>query len=205
MNIPKLHFKYAYPLDTERRQFFSNNNLGDYPSIEEVENRRDEWKKIWSETNKNDKVFKLLIKTIGVSIHRDLEMYIFGAGLHAMSHPFIMPIVGRIGKRITDDEFIGIAIHEIIHRFVADFENNANIKNYWKTIRKEYKSESTQAQIHIIVYAVLEIVLSKLFGKERLKDFITLRNPNEQRAFAIVAEKGAQNLIKQFRDIVIKR
>jgi hypothetical protein len=60
MNIPKLHLKYAYPLDRERRKLFADKNLGDYPSVEEVKNTVSEWKKIWSEINNDDKVFKLV-------------------------------------------------------------------------------------------------------------------------------------------------
>ncbi len=207
MNIPKLHLKYAYPLDGERRKFFADKNFGDYPSIEEVKNKVNKWKKIWSEINKDDKVFKLLIKTIGVNLPRDLEMHIFGAGLSAMSNPLIMPIVSRGGKKFTDNEFIKIVIHEVIHRFIGDSENNANIEKYWKTIREEYKEETILTQNHILVYAVLEIVLSELFGKDRLKDFINFENPKHpeyQRAVIIVSEKSAENLIKQFRNIVIK-
>jgi len=207
MNIPKLHLKYADPLDRERRKLFADKNLGDYPSVEEVKNTVSEWKKIWSEVNNDDRVFKLLIKTIGVSLPRDLEMYIFGAGLSAMSNPLIMPIVGRRGKRFTDNKFIEIVIHEVIHRFIGDPENNTNIKNYWKMVREEYKHETILTQNHILLYAVLEVVLSELFGKEKLKDFINSDNPKHpeyQRAVAIVAKKGAENLIKQFRNIVIK-
>lgn len=202
MTIPKLYLKYAYPLDRERRQLYADKNFGDYPSFEEVKNKVGEWKKIWSEINQDDKVFKLLIETIGVSLPRDLEMHIFGAGLNAMSNPLIMPIVGRSGKVFTDDEFIETAIHEVIHRFVGDSENNAGIEKYWESIRNEYEKESTLTQNHIMVYAVLEIVLSGLFGKDKLKDFIHPKYPDYQRAVAIVAENGAHNLVKQFRDFL---
>lgn len=202
MTTPKLHLKYAYPLDRERRKLFADKNFGDYPTIEEVKNKISEWKKIWSKVNKDDKVFKLLIETIGVNLPRDLEMHIFGAGLSAMSNPLIMPIVGRGGKVFVDDEFIETAIHEVIHRFVGDSENNVGIERYWETIRKEYEKESTLTQNHIMIYAVLEIVLSELFGEERLKGFIHPKHPDYKRAVAIVAEKGAKNLVKQFRDFL---
>ena len=58
MNIPKLHFKYAYPLDREGRQLFADKNLGTYPSIEEVENKVKECRRIWDDLNREDKVFK---------------------------------------------------------------------------------------------------------------------------------------------------
>ena len=98
MTTPKLHLKYAYPLDVGRRRLWSDRNYGYYPSIEEVENKIDEWKKIWSEINKDDKVFKLIIKITGVNIPRDLELYVFGTGLHPMSEPLIMPITEN-GKK----------------------------------------------------------------------------------------------------------
>ena len=203
MTIPKLHFKYAYPLDIDRRKLFSSKDFGVYPSIEKIRNRIDEWKKIWNKINKSDRVFKLLIKIIGVTLPQDLELCIFGAGLKAMSFPLMISIIGSHGKKRTDDEFVETLIHEVIHRFIGDFENNKNIEKYWKKITKEYKNETILTQDHILVYAILETVLLKLFGKERLKDFINPWQPEYQRAVAIVAEKGAQNLIKQFRDIVL--
>jgi len=202
MNIPKLHFKYAYPLDREGRQLFADKNLGTYPSIEEVENKVKECRRIWDDLNREDKVFKSLIEIIGVTLPRDLEMYIFGGGFGAMSSPLMRPILGKSGKVFTDDIFLEAAIHEVVHRFV-DPENNPGINNYWEAIRKEYANESELTQDHIIVYAVLVIVLEKVFGSERLKDFMHPKHPDYQRAVAIVKEKGAQNLIKQFRDYLI--
>lgn len=129
--------------------------------------------KIWDEINKDDKVFKLLIETIGVNIPRDLEVYIIGTGLHTMSTPFIMPIVRRGEIKVTKDQFIETIIHEIIHRFigcvvdvVGIVENNRDVKKYWKIISKEYKDETVLTQNHVLVYAVLEIALLELFGKK---------------------------------------
>jgi len=198
--IPKLHLNYAYPLDRDRRQLFADKNLGPYPSIEEVKNKVIEWRKIWDDLNIEDKVFKLLIEVMGVNLPRDLELYIFGAGLNAMSSPLIIPIMNKSGRIFTDDEFSEIVIHEIIHRFVNDSRNNIGIEDYWNAIRKEYVNESILVQNHIIIYASLEIVLIGLFGKERLKDFMNPKHPDYRRAIDIVIEKGAQNLIKQFRN-----
>ena len=199
MNIPKLHFKYAYPLDIDRRQLFVDKNFGFYPSVEEVKNKINEWKKVWENLNQDDRIFKLLIKVTGVNLLRDLEMYIYGGGLGAMSNPLIMPIMGKNGNVFNNDQFIETVIHEIIHRFVGDSENNTGIENYWEAIRKEYANESTLTQNHIIIYALLEIVLAELFEKERLKDFMRPIHPDYKRAVFIASQKGPENLIKQFR------
>ncbi|OQX00577.1 hypothetical protein BWK69_01140 [Candidatus Parcubacteria bacterium A4] len=199
MIIPKLHFKYAFPFDRNRRQLFSDKNLGPYPSIEEVENKVCEWRDIWENLNAEDKVFKSIIEVTGVNLPRDLEMCIFGAGMSAMSSPLMMPIADRDGKFFTDDKFIETTIHEVVHRFVGDYENNSGIENYWEAIRKEYSGESILTQNHIIIYAVLDAVLMELFSKGRTEDFIHPKHPDYQRAFVIVSENGSGKLIKQFR------
>ena len=199
VKIPKLYLKYAYPLDNERRQLFADKNLGDYPSFGIIKSKVDDWKKLWTVTNTDDRVIKLLIDLTGLTLPRDLEMYIFGNGIRPMSNPLMMPIINFEGKTYSDDEFIEIVIHEIIHRFVGDYENNPGLKDYWNAIRKNYSQESVLTQNHIIVYALLNKVLSGLFGKERLKDFMNLKHPDYKRAVEMVLEKGAESLIKEFR------
>lgn len=198
--IPKLHFKYAYPLDRNRRQLFEEKNSGPYPSIEDVKAKIGEWRKVWDDLNADDRIFKLLIEITGVNLPRDLELCIYGAGLGAMSYPLIMPIARKNGEVIADDKFIRTAIHEIIHRLVADPENNAGVKEYWRAIKQEYAVESILTQNHIIVYAVLGKVLGEVFGKEKANGLMHSKTPDYERAIAIVAEKGAENLIEQFRE-----
>lgn len=203
MKIPKLYFKYAYPLDNERRQLFTEKNFGDYPSFEVIKNKIDEWKKIWEgELNKNDRVMKWLIKLTGLTLPRDLELYIFGRGIRPMSNPLIMPIMNFKGDIYNDDEFAETIIHEVAHRFVGDSETNPQIKKYWQMIKKTYSNESILTQNHVIIYALLEIMLSELFDKERLKDFIKPKNPDYEKAVSIVSEKGAENLVEEFRNYI---
>ena len=51
MFIPKIKFRYAYPLDQERRILFKNKNFGDYPVKELVIEKVEEWQKIWNKFN----------------------------------------------------------------------------------------------------------------------------------------------------------
>lgn len=203
MKIPKLHLKYAYPLDNERRQLFADKNFGDYPSFEVIENKLEEWKKVWEELNTDDRIIKRLTELTGLTLSRDLELYIFGRGIRPMSNPLMMPIMNFKGKIFTDDEFTEIVIHEIAHRFVGDLENNPGLENYWNMIRKEYANESILTQNHIIIYALLDIILMEIFGKERLKNFIHPKNYDYEKAVAIVSEKRAENLINEFRGYLL--
>jgi hypothetical protein len=198
MSVPKLTLKYAQPLDRDRRQLFADKNLGTYPSVEEVRMVIEKWRNIWDDLNANDKVIKLLVEITGTSVQRDLELCVFGTGLKAMSAPLMMPITGKAGL-ISDDDFVETVIHELVHRFVGDKENNEGIENYWAAIREEYKDESIVTQNHIVVYAVLDLVLEQLFGAERAVDFMQPKNPEYRRAVDIVEEKGSQHLINQFR------
>ena len=203
MFIPKLHIKYAYPLDNDRRELFIERNFGYYPSMKEVEKKVEDWKKVWEKLNTDGRIFKLLTKITGVTLSRDLELYIFGGGLNAMSNPLIMPIISRDKKIFSDDQFSEIIIHEIAHRFAGNLENNFGIEKYWKSIRKEYKSETILTQNHIIIYAVLKLVLIEIFGKDCLKDFMYPKHPDYERAVTIVSEKGAEKLVEQFRSYLV--
>ncbi len=205
--IPKLYITYAYPLDVRQRMLFVSKNFGEYPSMDEVRDKTLYIEKLWNELNRDDRVMKSLVKIIGTKPTHDLEMYIFGKGLTPMSSPLMMPIIiKRDGGIASDDEYTEVIIHELIHRFIQDGLNNAGIEKYFDMVRTVYASENPSTQNHILLYAVLEEVLIDLFGKERLKDF-TNENiqyfPDYVRAVEIAREKGAKNLVEEFKSYLV--
>lgn len=201
MNIPKLYIQYAYPLDMDRRYLLEEKNL-QYPSYEEIVARIAELKKLWEDVNAGDRVFRLLIELTGVTVPRDLEMYIIGGGLRPMSHPLLMPITGGDGKRYSDDECLETIIHEIIHRFVGQSESNEGIAAYWQVIREEYTDETRTTQNHIIVYALLEKILAEVVGRDSLEGFMKPPHPEYQKAAQIAKQKGEVHVIQQFRNFI---
>jgi len=48
MEIPKVKFIYAYPLDRNRRDLYSHKNLSDYPTIEKIREKIKYWENLWS-------------------------------------------------------------------------------------------------------------------------------------------------------------
>jgi hypothetical protein len=136
MGSPNIIFKYAYPLDRGRRALFRERNLGKYPSISTVKNRADYIRQAWSKTDADSAVVNQLTQLTGVQITRDLEMYIFGSGLNAMSKPLMMPITNSKGRQFTEDEIVEIIIHELCHRFAGDQEETPRLDKYWSMIRK---------------------------------------------------------------------
>ncbi|HYF13231.1 MAG TPA: hypothetical protein VD928_02970 [Candidatus Paceibacterota bacterium] len=199
MFIPKLHFYYAYPFDEGRRRLFAERNLGAYPSAEEVEGKVGEYRNLWEKINADDRVMKSLIAHASVTLPRDLEVWIFGTGMNAMSSPFLIPAFRKTGEPYSEDKLIEIFIHEIAHRLVGNQNNNAGIHEYWGAIRQEYKNESHITQNHVLVYALVIAVITDVFGDEKVPDMVNPGSPDYIRAVEIVKEKGARALIEQFR------
>ena len=113
----------------------------------------------------------------------------------------MMPI-SRDGNEFSNNEFVETVIHEVIHRYVGDTENNPGIEAYWETVRVQFKDEDVITQNHIIVYATLHTAIERLFGTGRTAD-IKPEKTGYRRAADIVVEKGAQTFIKQFRDHLV--
>ncbi|MDB5225798.1 MAG: hypothetical protein JWL87_750 [Candidatus Adlerbacteria bacterium] len=201
MTTPKLHFYYARPFDAGRRALFTEKGT-EYPSLEEVMQKVGEYRTLWEEINENERIMSLLIERTGVTLPRDLEVWVFGKGMSPMSSPFLMPAFRRDGSSYTKDQFIEIFIHEILHRFAGFPENRIGIKDYWDYVRAEYAAEAPVTQSHIIIYAFLELILTELYGAQKTQEMINPNDPNYQRAVAIVKKEGAQKLTEQFRSFL---
>lgn len=196
--IPKLIFKYAYPLDRNRRELFKERNFGEYPAPEVIKNRIQEWRKVWEEINIDDRIIKQLIELTGVELGRDFELYVFGAGLNAMSKPLMMPVM-RNGNLLTDSQFLETIIHELCHRFAGDQEETPRLKAYWEMVSRKYNEEHIVTQNHIIVYALLSVIFKNIFSAKQ-ENINPPKDENYLRAVSIVKEVGAENIIKEFRD-----
>jgi hypothetical protein len=202
MFIPKLVFNYAMPFDRVYRQMYAKRELGPYPTREEVQAEVGAIRALWEEVNQDDKVMRLMVERTGVTLPRDLEVWIFGKGLNAMSSPLLIPVVRRDGAVYTREERIQTLIHEVLHRFLQRDENNQGISDHKNAIRTEYAAESEVTQNHITLYAFLEIILSELLGGDKVSEYIAPNNLDYKRALEIVKEKGAQALIERFRSFL---
>lgn len=195
MEIPKVKFIYAYPLDVNRRKLYLDKNLGYYPSVVEIKEKLSHWEKLWNKTNEGDKIIVRLIELTKRKPERSLECFVFGAGINPMSTPFLMPVVGRDGER-TDEEFLDVMIHEMLHIFVS----GAN--KYFDYIRDKYSTETVLAQNHIIIYAFLEKIYLEMFNSTPI-DFSREDLPEGYtRAIQIVKENGAESLIEEYYSLV---
>lgn len=193
MDITKVKFIYAYPLDRGRRELFKQKDLGTYPTIEEVKSTIEKWEKIWEEENKDDKIVKELIDVTKRVPERSLECFVFGGGLNSMSTPFLMSVTTRSGA-LDDERFIDTLIHEIIHIFVT-----SKAKDYWDLIGRKYADEQPIVRNHIIVYAILEHTYDKFFERKPIDYSRSDISEGYKKAVEIVKNEGYEKLIKEFQ------
>lgn len=196
MTIPKLSFVYAYPLDgNQRRQFEAENQ--DYPSRSEIRDIMSHWQQLWEDVNKKHNVIETMVEMTKRVPERNLECFVYGAGLNAMSTPFLMPTRNRKGNKWTDEYFIQTITHEMLHIFLT-----TNTDNYWEMVRSKYKDEESTCQNHIILYAILHKLYEKCFDTEP-PDFSRDNLPaGYMKAIEIVKEEGVKNLVEEYWSIV---
>lgn len=198
MEIPAVRFIYAYPLDEERRRLFLNKDMGYYPTISEVKEKIATWERLWDEVNYEQKVINALHKITNSTPKRNLECFVFGGGMGAMSTPLLLPILLKDKSHRSDASFIQTLIHELIHIFISESAG------YWKMISVTHANETQVTRNHILVYAILENIYDDLFAKLP-EDFHRENMPAEyERAITIVKEVGATKLIKDFQKFTNK-
>ena len=108
-----------------------------------------------------------------------------------MSTPFLMPVMSRDGMR-SDEEFVDVMIHEILHIFIAGADK------YFDMIRDKYSEELVLTHNHIIIYAFLEKIYLEMFQSQPIDFNRTDLPEGYSRAIEIVREEGYENLIKDY-------
>lgn len=190
--IPKIVFKYAYPLDMECRRKFAD-EIPDYPEEKEIKETIIEWRKLWAEINAGDKLLKEITELTGVEDQIDITAFIIGGGFLAKSSPLLLPITST--RRASEDKKTELLIHEILHNFVS------GRKNYWSIIREKYNGESKKTQNHIIIYALLERILANILPDTDVKDLISEGWDDYYRALEIAREEDPDEIIAEFREL----
>jgi len=195
--IPKLTFRYSTVYD---RRYRDSKGLREkmekksimYPSHKKI---RDYIKKVdplWRKIEKQ--VFSEISKITGLKWNqKEVICYVIGYG-----RPFSDPLTMKIFDK--KDDFIDTLVHECIHQIQVQ---NRNINKRWvKYIGKKYPKESRVTRNHIFIHAIHEKVYLKLFSEKRLKHELKIRkNEDYIRAWEIVKEEGADNLIKVLRKL----
>ena len=112
-----------------------------------------------------------------------------------MSTPFLMPIM-RKDKVRSDEKFMDTMIHEILHIFVS------GATKYFDMVRNKYSEEVVLTHNHIIIYAFLEKIYLDMFNSKPVDFDATDLPVGYSRAIEIVKEKGYENLIREYQELV---
>lgn len=195
MNKSYLQFIYAYPLDNEFRQRFDAESK-EYPSISEVRDALQRWQELWQTVEEEYDILALLSELTKRTPTRALECFVFGAGLRPKSTPFLMPVISPKGEHWSDERFIEIIIHELLHINIT----TDNIQ-YWEYASKEYAAEEVVTRNHVLLYAMLYEVYQRCFDTEPA-DFHRDNMPSGyQRAIDIVRAAGHDTIIQTYHSL----
>jgi hypothetical protein len=193
-------FLYAAPLDRTRRELALSRNTA-YPSVEEVKQTIEAWKKIWEEVNAGDRVLKRFEELTGAVLPYPTEVNVIGGMFNAMSRPFILVTHPVEGRALSRDEFLSNCIHELAHRFISvEEDTDPRKEKYWGALREKYPNEVPLTRSHILIYALLSIVVPECAGASAWEACKNIENnPPYQRALDIMNERGAMECIEDFR------
>ena len=196
MNIPKLIFVYAFPLDKYQRALYENKNES-YPTISEVRSVVSERQRNWDEENGKHNLIQYICGVTKRVPEGNLECFVYGAGINTMSTPFLFPAWNKFGTVHTGKKFIDLVIHELLHIFLT-----TNNKHYWEYVVDKYQSEDVSCRNHILLYAMLYIIYKDIYNCEPM-DFGRDNLPaGYARAIEIVKEIGYQKIIDEYHTII---
>lgn len=191
----ELRFIYAYPLDVEMREQYEQRGL-EYPSIEVVKETVVQWRQLWQEVEREHSMLSLLSELTKRTPTRALECFVFGAGLQAKSTPLILPIMNRNGEYVSNQRFVEMIIHELLHIYLT-----TNNKSYWEYATKKYANEAPVTQNHILLYAFLYKIYNDAWEKEPLDFGRDNLSVGYARAIQIVREEGYEHILSEYEQV----
>jgi hypothetical protein len=195
---PKIKFVYSpvyemliEELKTNNRKHMKKlvNRIWDKRRIDRYTKYTQKLQKKWDTIG--NKAMNLISKTYKLRwAEKDINCYV----LDNIDFSFSVPTTLKISKDL--DWILALAIHELGHRL--EFENLNRIN--WNAYNIKFRNESETTKQHILLYAVLENVYTKLFGKKKLREYINAdkNNADYKRAWEIVKMQGKKNIIKNF-------
>jgi len=191
-NSKKVNFIYAYPLDAELRRSFTEREQI-YPERAEIAEVMKRWGGIWQQTVDEHEIHSVL-ETITKRVPtRNLECFIFGRGLSPKSTPFMIPIWNRNHEQWSDEKFVDLMIHELLHVYLVE-DNEA----YWNFVRDKYSDEEPTVQNHFLLYSMLYKIYQDLWNKEPMDFSRDNMSPGYAKAIAMVKENGAEGYIYEY-------
>lgn len=202
MQYPKIIIKYNRFLDPIFSVYIqSRERWADWTAplqedvLKRVENYNAEWRKY------EKKVFKCLSDCFNLEFVRNvIDVHVVSSNPRQFNDPLV------IKSSFSSQEFINILAHELTHKLFSenvDIVDNESFKNL-------YPEESTLIVTHVALFSGLKhLYLNILREPERLQIDIynAKKHPTNDyiRAWKIVERDGYLNILKKFRERVVKK
>jgi len=202
---PKLKFEYSYiyqeamglPEGKEIDETFD-------PEVAEyLKDIKEEWE------NNGEEILKFMSELVGIEWNEPLIVcYVLR---YFTGYPFSRPLTlsieyyeGGQYYKARKVNFYDVLIHELIHNLFMN-ASEEKFNDYSKYLIKEkYKNESLNTAIHIPVHAIHRKIFEKFYNDGRLRgelDF-TAKYPDYKRAWEIVLNEGADNIIAELKKML---
>ncbi len=204
--IPKIVFRYSSVHDGFWKNYLelyynvhkmerTKKILDEYPNreqiLEYIEIVKPKWKQ--EETKILNKISELMQLQWKDEV---IKVYVVGAGI-----PYSDPLT-IVHYKEDYVAFIDVLTHELIHQLQSQ---NSTIYSKWIThLGKTYPEEKRKTKSHILLHAVHKLLYLELFTQERLEKNIqkSAKKPAYKRAWDIVEEEGAENILKKFHEVI---
>lgn len=193
MPIPEIRFKYSWVYDDHWRAFYSEEK--EWPSCKKLEGNIVRIEREWQK--KGELVLKEMSKISGLKWReKNIDCYVVGKCM-----PFSFPLTIMAYKDHPIDYTVDVLTHELVHQLFCQGDNEKQSYKAWEYFYKRYKAEEFNTIIHIPVHAIHYHIFMKFFGEKRLKREMDSMNrfPDYKRAWDIVLEEGAENIIAEFK------
>ena len=202
--IPKITFRYSeihdemmkLQLETAYVAYKkpkTKKAVENYPSPKRIKNYILKIEPLWKKQEK--RILQEISKLTNLHwIEKIIKVYVVGN-----FRPYSDPLTVRLENNPKD--FIDILTHELIHQIQS--QNSKIFKKWLAYMKKKYKKEKRRTKSHILLHAVHKMIYLRLFNKKRLNRNIKRSyRDSYKRAWEIVEEEGAENIIKKFREVI---
>jgi len=193
MPIPEIRFKHSWVYDDHWRAFYPKEK--EWPSYKKLEGNIARIEKEWGENGES--VLKEMSKISGLKWQeKSIDCYVVGR-----CTPFSFPLTIMTYKDHSIDYTVDVLTHELVHQLFCQGDNEKQSYKAWEYFHKKYKTEEFNTIIHIPVHAIHHHIFMKFFGEKRLKREMDSMSkfPDYKRAWDIVLEAGAENIIAEFK------
>lgn len=192
--IPIIEFCNSRIYDEKWREYFTVLKK-DYPPYKTLAGKIKKIEKAWEKDG--EEILKEIEKSSGLKWKENkIQCFVVGRSV-----AFSYPLTIMVYSDYPIDYVVDVLTHELVHQIFIQNDKQGELYGAWAYFYKKYKDEDENTIIHIPVHAIHHQVFAKLFDEKRLQREIDYMKeyPAYKRAWEIVIEKGADNIIEEFK------